>query len=56
MGLSHQHELHTRRKGRNVGVGLLLAAFIALIFALTFVKVQQEGFAMQNMDAEAASE
>ena len=54
MALRREHELHTRRKGRNVGVGLLLASFIALIFSLTFVKVQQEGFALQNMEAEAS--
>lgn len=33
------HELHKRRFGRNVGLGLVLAAFVALIFALTVVKV-----------------
>lgn len=35
------HEIHGRRLGRNVGVGLLLAAFVALVFALTFVKVMR---------------
>ena len=27
-----EHELHTRRKGRNAGVGLLLVGFIAIVF------------------------
>jgi hypothetical protein len=44
MSLSKQHEIHTRRGGRNLGVGLALAAFIAIIFGLTFAKVQQDGF------------
>lgn len=39
MALSKQHEIHSRRYGRNLGVGLLLAAFIAIIFGLTVVKV-----------------
>jgi len=37
------HELHTRRKGRNTGVGLLLAGFAAIVFGLSVVKVQQTG-------------
>lgn len=44
MSLSKQHELHTRRYGRNVGVGLLLAGVIAVIFGLTVVKVTNEDF------------
>ena len=44
MSLSKQHELHTRRYGRNVGVGLVLAGVIAIIFGLTVVKVTNEDF------------
>ena len=33
------HELHRRRLGRNIGLGLVLAAFVALVFGLTVVKV-----------------
>jgi len=33
------HEIYTRRFGRNVGVAVLLVAFVALVFALTVVKV-----------------
>lgn len=33
------HELHGRRRGRNLGVGLLLAAFVAIVFGMTIVKV-----------------
>ncbi|MBU2957541.1 hypothetical protein [Paracoccus sp. 1_MG-2023] len=36
-----EHELHARRRSRNVGLGLVLLAFVALIFALTVVKVRQ---------------
>jgi hypothetical protein len=46
-----EHEIHGRRRGRNVGIGLLLVAFVALVFGLTVVKVnnledirQFEGF------------
>ncbi len=35
-----EHELHRRRFGRNLGLGLILVAFVVLIFALTVVKVE----------------
>ena len=34
-----EHELHKRRFGRNLGVGLLLGAFVVLTFLLTIEKV-----------------
>jgi hypothetical protein len=40
MGLAKEHEIHTRRLSRNLGVGLLLAFFVALVFGLTVVKVK----------------
>lgn len=43
------HELHDRRKSRNVGVGLTLVGFIAIVFALTVVKVTR-GDPMQGFD------
>ncbi len=49
MALSHAHELHKRRLGRNMGVGLTLAAFIALVFGLTIVKISG-GSEMQGYD------
>ena len=39
MSLRKTHELHNRRFGRNLGVGLVLAGFIAIIFGLTVVKI-----------------
>lgn len=44
-----EHELHHRRSTRNLGLGLVLAAMVALVFALTVVKVQQ-GDMMQAYD------
>jgi hypothetical protein len=41
MAIGKRHEIHTRRYGRNVGVGLLLGGFIAIIFGLTVVKVSR---------------
>jgi hypothetical protein len=43
------HELHERRKSRNVGVGLTLLAFIGIVFALTVVKITR-GDPMQAFD------
>lgn len=34
-----EHELHHRRLGRNVGVGLSLVALVVIVLGLTFVKV-----------------
>ncbi|TMM55216.1 cytochrome C oxidase assembly protein [Sulfitobacter sabulilitoris] len=39
MAFRTEHEIHTRRKGRNVGVGLMLAGFVVLVLALTFTKI-----------------
>ncbi|WP_430464730.1 hypothetical protein [Tabrizicola sp.] len=41
MVLRVEHEMHQRRFGRNVGLGLVLLAFVVLVFALTVVKVTQ---------------
>lgn len=41
MVMQTEHELHRRRRSRNVGLGLVLLAFVALVFALTVVKVRQ---------------
>ncbi|MCW1950373.1 MAG: hypothetical protein KIH44_003280, partial [Octadecabacter sp.] len=39
MAIRAEHEIHSRRKGRNTGVGLLLLGFIGIVFGLTVVKV-----------------
>jgi len=44
MSFKVTHELHHRRFGRNLGVGLILAAFVALVFGLTVVKVTGDDF------------
>lgn len=43
------HELHDRRFGRNLGLGLTLVGFVAIVFALTVVKVRR-GDHMQGFD------
>ncbi|NPD15213.1 hypothetical protein HOY34_08380 [Xinfangfangia sp. D13-10-4-6] len=52
MALQPTHELHRRRLGRNVGVAGLLLAFVALVFALTVVKIQR-GEPIQGFDHTA---
>lgn len=39
MSITREHELHKRRSGRNVGLAVVLVAFIALVFGLTIAKV-----------------
>jgi hypothetical protein len=36
------HELHQRRRSRNMGLGAVLLAFAILIFGLTVVKVSRQ--------------
>lgn len=50
MALQVEHEIHTRRYGRNLGLGVVLAAFVVLVMALTYVKVTR-GLAPHAMDA-----
>ena len=49
MSFRPEHEIHKRRFSRNLGVGLTLAAFVALVFALTVVKVMR-GDPMKGFD------
>ena len=55
MSFQPQHELHKRRFGRNLGLGLVLVSFVALVFALTVVKVTR-GEPMQGYDHQVRSE
>ncbi len=46
--LRPEHELHTRRRGRNGTLGLILGGFVLLVFVVTVVKLSAgqmiEGF------------
>ncbi|WP_372891132.1 hypothetical protein [Rhodosalinus sp.] len=44
MSIAKTHEIHRRRFGRNLGVALLLVAFIAVMFGLTVAKVSDGTF------------
>jgi hypothetical protein len=43
------HELYGRRRSRNLGLGLVLAGFVVLTFAVTIVKLS-EGADIQGFD------
>lgn len=43
MAFGKDHELHTRRAGRNIGVAALLIGFAAIVFGLTVAKVTEDG-------------
>ncbi len=43
MAIQVEHELHGRRKSRNIGLGLVLVGFVAVVFGLTVVKVKSLG-------------
>ena len=55
MNIRAEHEIHSRRKGRNVGVGLMLGAFVILVMVLTFVKITQTDFTKAAGAAGAAA-
>lgn len=44
-----EHELHGRRRSRNIGLGLALVGLVAVVFGLTVVKVTR-GDPMQGFD------
>ena len=48
MAIRAEHEIHARRKGRNVGVGLMLAGFVVLVLAITFAKVTSDNFVVPS--------
>jgi hypothetical protein len=43
------HEIYGRRRSRNLGIGLTLAAFVVLTFLVTIVKLH-EGADMRGFD------
>lgn len=43
------HEIFGRRRSRNHGLGLVLGAFVLLVFAVTMVKLT-EGQSLQGFD------
>lgn len=55
MSFRPEHEIHRRRLGRNIGVGLLLGAFVVLMFALSVVKVTQGDLMHGNDKAQAGT-
>ena len=44
MTIRAEHEIHTRRRGRNLGIGLMLSAFVFLVMLLTYVKITNIDF------------
>ncbi|PVA10398.1 hypothetical protein DC366_09185 [Pelagivirga sediminicola] len=46
MAIRKPHEMHRRRFSRNLGLGLVLAAFVALVFGLTIAKVSSDEFSV----------
>lgn len=54
MGIQAEHEIHRRRFSRNVGTGLVLVGFIAVVFGLTIAKVRT-GAPMEAFDHQPRS-
>ncbi|WP_252731459.1 cytochrome C oxidase assembly protein [Lentibacter algarum] len=52
-----EHELHNRRKSRNVGLGLVLGSFVLLVMGMTYVKLTaQNAAAAAAFEAKQAAE
>lgn len=43
MAIKRDHELHGRRRGRNVGVLIILLSCVVMLFAVTVVKLGENG-------------
>lgn len=57
MPLRTEHEIHTRRRSRNVGLLAALVAFAALVFGLSVVKVTSgQTAALKGYDHQIRSE
>ena len=51
MSLKPTHEIHHRRFGRNLGVAIVLVAFIGIVFGLTVAKVTSGSFELPKAEA-----
>jgi len=49
MAITKDHELHLRRRKRNMWLGLVLGSFAVLVFGITMVKLS-DGEMMQAFD------
>jgi len=60
MAIHPEHELHARRKSRNMALGLVLGGLIVMIFAVTLVKLSkpqnEDIYAPNYIPATGASE
>lgn len=41
MAIRVEHELHNRRRSRNIGLLVVLLAFVAIVFGMTMVKLER---------------
>jgi hypothetical protein len=56
MSFHEPHEVHKRRFGRNLGVGLTLGAFILIVFGLTIAKVSRQEYPAAGVPTSEASQ
>ncbi|MEL6336172.1 MAG: hypothetical protein AAFQ88_05935 [Pseudomonadota bacterium] len=54
MTMRRDHELHHRRRGRNLGVLVMLIGLVVMLFAITIVKMPQAGGTVGNPSASQA--
>jgi len=52
MAFRPEHELHKRRKSLNIGIGVMLGAFVILVMLLTFVKITSAEFQLPASQAK----
>lgn len=52
MSFGNEHEIHKRRFSRNLGVALVLVAFIFIIFGLTYVKITRGDYEPVRAEAQ----
>ena len=56
MALRPEHEIHTRRKSLNIGVGLMLGSFVLLVMLLTYTKITSAEFQIHASAAKGVGQ
>ena len=49
MAIIRKHDIHERRRGRNLWIGMILGGFVLVVFLITIVKLQ-DGQSLEAFD------
>lgn len=55
MSFKVEHELHARRRSRNIGLAVVLGAFVFLVMGMTYVKLTAQNAARAAAQQEQSN-